>query len=55
VDWGISWQSDLAPHKQSTSVHPVIGSELPESLEHSDSKQRGSGNCWGADSLDVVG
>jgi hypothetical protein len=36
VDWGIGWQGDLAPHKCSTSVHPVMGSEQFESPEHSD-------------------
>jgi hypothetical protein len=38
MDWGIGWQSDLAPHKHSTSVHPVMGSEQLESSEHSDSQ-----------------
>jgi hypothetical protein len=37
MDWGIGWQSDLAPHKHSTSVHLVMGSEHLESSEHSDS------------------
>jgi hypothetical protein len=55
MDWCIGWQSDLAPHKHSTSVHPVMGSEQLESSKHSDSQQQGSRNCWGADSLDVVG
>jgi hypothetical protein len=36
MDWGIGWQSDLAPHKRSTSVHHVMGSEQLESSEHSD-------------------
>jgi hypothetical protein len=35
IDWGIGWQSDLAPHKCSTSVHPVMGYEWLESSEHS--------------------
>jgi hypothetical protein len=55
VYWGISWESDLAPHKHSPSVHSVLGSELLESSEHSDSLRQGSGNCWGTDSLDAVG
>jgi hypothetical protein len=36
MDWGIGWQSDLAPHRHSTSIHPVMGSEQLESSEHSD-------------------
>jgi hypothetical protein len=36
MDWGIGWQCDLAPHKYSTSVHPIMGSEQLESSEHSD-------------------
>jgi hypothetical protein len=55
ADWGIGWQSDLAPHKHSTSVHPIMGFEQIESSEHSDSQKQGSGNCGGADSLDAVG
>jgi hypothetical protein len=39
VDWGIGWQSDLSPHKHSTFVHLVMGSEQLESSEHSDSQQ----------------
>jgi hypothetical protein len=39
VNWGIGWQSDLAPHKHSTSVQPIMGSEQLESSEHSDSQQ----------------
>jgi hypothetical protein len=54
VDWGIGWQSDLAPHKHSTSVQTVMGSKQLESSEHFDSRQQGSGDCWGADSLDVA-
>jgi hypothetical protein len=37
VDWGIGWQSDLSPHKHSTSVHPTMGFEQLESSKHSDS------------------
>jgi hypothetical protein len=55
MDWGIGWQSDLAPHKHSTSVHLVMGSELLESYEHYDSQQQGSRNCWGIESLDTAG
>jgi hypothetical protein len=55
MDWGIGWQSVLAPHKHSTSIHLVMGYEQLESSEHSDSQQQGSGNCYGAESLDVVG
>jgi hypothetical protein len=55
VNWGIGWQSDLAPHKRSTSFHPVMGSEPLESSEHFDSQQQGSGNRWGTESLDAVG
>jgi aminopeptidase C len=54
VDWGIGWQSDLAPHKHSTSVHPVMVFEQLDSSEHSDSQQQRSGNCWSAKSLNVV-
>jgi hypothetical protein len=35
MDWGIGGQSDLAPHKHSTSVHPVMGSEQLEFSEQS--------------------
>jgi hypothetical protein len=35
---GIGWQSDLAPHKHSTSVHHEMGSEQLESSKHSDSQ-----------------
>jgi hypothetical protein len=45
MDWGIDWQSDISPHKRSTSVHPVMGSEQLESSEHSDSQQHESGCC----------
>jgi hypothetical protein len=38
MDWGIGWQSDLSPHKHSTSVHPIMGSEQLESSKHSDSQ-----------------
>jgi hypothetical protein len=38
MDWGIGWQSDLAPHKHSTSVHLLMGFEQLESSEHSDSQ-----------------
>jgi hypothetical protein len=55
VDWGIGWQSDLAPHKRSTSVHPIMGSKQFEPSEHFDSQQQGSGNCWGTESLDAMG
>jgi hypothetical protein len=55
MDWGIGWQSDLAPHKRSTSVHPVMGSKQLESFEHSNSQQQGSKNCWGVESLDATG
>jgi hypothetical protein len=55
MDWGIGWQSGLAPHKRSTSVHPIMGSEQLESSKHSDSQQHGSGNCWGVASLAIVG
>jgi hypothetical protein len=51
---GIGWQSDLAPNKHSTSVHLVMGSEQLESSEHSNSQQQGSGNCWGAESLNAT-
>jgi hypothetical protein len=54
VDWGISWQSGLSPHKRSTSVHPVMGSEQVESSEHSDSQQQESGSFLGAASLDAA-
>jgi hypothetical protein len=37
--WGIDLQSGLSPHKRSTSVPPVVGSERLESSEHSDSQQ----------------
>jgi hypothetical protein len=33
VDLGIGWQSVHSPHKCSTSVHPVMGSEQVESSE----------------------
>jgi hypothetical protein len=55
VDWGIGWQSDLSPHKSSTSVHPVMGSKQLESPKHSDSQQQESGSCWRAASLGAVG
>jgi hypothetical protein len=55
VDWGIGWQSDLSPHKCSTFVHPVMGSEQLESSEHSDFQQQESRNYWGAESLDAAG
>jgi hypothetical protein len=38
MNWGNGWQSDLSPHKRSTSVHPVMGSEQLESSENSDSQ-----------------
>jgi hypothetical protein len=41
MDWGIGFQSDLAPHKRSTSVHPVMGSAHLGSSEHSDFQLRG--------------
>jgi hypothetical protein len=47
MDWGIGWQSDLAPHKRSTFVHPVMGSKQFEPSENFDSQQQGFGNCWG--------
>jgi hypothetical protein len=37
MDWGIGCQSDLTPHKHSTYVHLVMGSEQFESSEHLDS------------------
>jgi hypothetical protein len=37
VDWGIGWQSDLSPHKRSTNIHLVMGSEQLESSKDSDS------------------
>jgi hypothetical protein len=37
VDWAIGWQIDLTPHKRSTSIYLVMGSEQFESSEHSDS------------------
>jgi hypothetical protein len=55
MNWGIGWQSDLAPHKRSTSVHPVMGSEQLVSSQHYDSQQHGSRNCWGAESHDAAG
>jgi hypothetical protein len=55
VDWGISWQSDLSPHKCSTSVHPIRGSKQLESSEHSDFQQQESGNCWGTILLGAAG
>jgi hypothetical protein len=55
MDWGIGWQSDLAPHKRSTSIHPIMGSKKLESSEHSNFQQQETSNCWGAESLDVVG
>jgi hypothetical protein len=27
MDWGIGSQSDLSPHKRSTSIHPEIAAE----------------------------
>jgi hypothetical protein len=39
ADWDTGWQSDLSPHKQNTSIPPVVGSEQHESSEHSDSQQ----------------
>jgi hypothetical protein len=45
MDWGIGWQSDLAPHKHSIYVHLVLDSEQLESSKHSNSQQQGSGNC----------
>jgi hypothetical protein len=39
MDWGIGSKSGLSPHKCSTSVHPVMGSEQLEYSEHSDSQQ----------------
>jgi hypothetical protein len=38
MDQGIGWKSDLSPHKHSTSVHPIMGSEQLESSKHSDSQ-----------------
>jgi hypothetical protein len=55
MDLGIGWQSDLSPHKHSTSIHPVMGSKQHESSEHSDSQQQGSGSYWGIVSLGAVG
>jgi hypothetical protein len=55
VDWGIGWQSDIAPHKHSTSVHLVMGYEQLESSEHSDFQRQESGNCWGTESHDATG
>jgi hypothetical protein len=40
MDWGIGWQSDLAPHKRSTSIHPIMGSKKLESSEHSNFQQQ---------------
>jgi hypothetical protein len=54
VDCGIGWHSDLSPHKHSTSVHPVMGSEQLESSEHSNFQQQGSRNYWDAKSPDVA-
>jgi hypothetical protein len=45
VDWGIGWQSDIAPHMRSTFVSPVMGSKQLESSEHSNSQQQGSRSC----------
>jgi hypothetical protein len=39
MNWGIGWQSDLAPHKHSTSIHLLMGSKQLESSKHSDSQQ----------------
>jgi hypothetical protein len=55
VDWGLGWQSDLAPHKRSTSIHPVMGSKQLECSEHSDFQQQESRNCWGVESLNAAG
>jgi hypothetical protein len=55
VDWGIGWQSDLAPRKRSTSVHHAMGSKQLESSEHSDFQQQESRYCLGAESLDAAG
>jgi hypothetical protein len=41
MNWGIGWQSVLAPHKHNTSVHLVMGFEQLESSEHSVASSRG--------------
>jgi hypothetical protein len=55
VDWGTGSHSDLFHHKHSTFVQSMLGSEQPGSFEHSDFQQEESRNCWGVESLGVVG
>jgi hypothetical protein len=55
TDWGIGWQNDLSRHKHSTSVQTRLGFEQLGSSEHFDFQQQGSGNCWGAESLNATG
>jgi hypothetical protein len=55
MDWGIGWHSDHSPHKLSTSIHPLMGFEQLDSSKNYDFQQPGSRNCWGVESIDVVG
>jgi hypothetical protein len=55
VDWGIGWRNVPCLHSCNTHDPLVVGLGQLGSSGHSDFQQQESGDCLGAESLDVAG